>query len=44
MSAVEDTRAAAVPPRERWPEPPPATEAGALVTSVVIATFRLNAR
>ena len=33
-----------VPPREQWPEPPPATEEGRLVTDVVIATFRLNAR
>jgi DNA-binding MarR family transcriptional regulator len=35
---------AAVPPRERWPEPPPHTEAGRLLTEVIIATFRLNGR
>jgi DNA-binding MarR family transcriptional regulator len=34
--------AQAVPPRERWPEPPAHTEAGALLTELVIATFRLN--
>ena len=34
----------AVPAREQWPEPPPHTEAGALLTEVIIATFRLNAR
>jgi DNA-binding MarR family transcriptional regulator len=31
-----------VPPRERWPEPPPPTEEGALLTDVVLTTFRLN--
>ena len=36
--------AATVPSRERWPEPPAHTEAGTLLTEVVIATFRLNAR
>jgi DNA-binding MarR family transcriptional regulator len=33
-----------VPSRERWPEPPPATEAGTLLTDVILATFRLNGR
>ena len=32
------------PPRAEWPDPPPQTEAGALLTQVVLATFRLNAR
>lgn len=32
------------PPRSDWPTPPPQTEAGALLTQVVLATFRLNAR
>jgi DNA-binding MarR family transcriptional regulator len=44
MSAVEDARSASVPPRKRWPEPPPQTEAGQLLTDVVLATFRLNGR
>jgi DNA-binding MarR family transcriptional regulator len=44
VSAVEDARGAAVPPRARWPEPPSHTEAGGLLTDMVIATFRLNAR
>ena len=35
---------ATVPPRESWPEPPPQTEAGALLTDVILTTFRLNAR
>jgi DNA-binding MarR family transcriptional regulator len=34
----------AVPLREQWPEPPPHTEAGAALTDLIIATFRLNAR
>jgi DNA-binding MarR family transcriptional regulator len=33
-----------VPPRERWPEPSPHSEAGALLTEVILATFQLNAR
>ena len=33
-----------VPPRAEWPEPAPQTEAGALLTEVVLTTFRLNAR
>jgi DNA-binding MarR family transcriptional regulator len=33
-----------VPPRSAWPDPPPATEAGAVLTELVLATFRLNAR
>jgi DNA-binding MarR family transcriptional regulator len=32
------------PPREHWPEPPPHTEAGEVLTDLVIAVFRLNAR
>ena len=34
----------AVPTRETWPEPPSATEAGALLTDVILTTFRLNGR
>ena len=44
MSASEATRTAAVPPRERWPEPLAHTYAGALLTDVIIATFQLNGR
>ena len=40
MSTVEGT----VPPRERWPEPPSHTEAGELLTEVVVTTLRLNGR
>lgn len=32
------------PPRDRWPSPPTATEAGSALTSVIIDTFRLNQR
>lgn len=44
MRAVADSRAGAVPPREDWPDPPPETAAGAALTDVIIATFRLNGR
>lgn len=33
-----------VPPRERWPEPPAPTRAGALLTEAIVTTFRLNGR
>jgi len=33
-----------VPPRADWPEPSPQSEAGALLTEMVLTTFRLNAR
>jgi DNA-binding MarR family transcriptional regulator len=36
--------AVAVPLRERWPDPAAQTDAGALLTQVVLATFRLNAQ
>ena len=32
------------PPRESWPEPSAQTEAGALLTDVILTTFRLNGR
>ncbi len=35
---------AEVPPREEWPEPPPQSTAGALLTEVIVTTFRLNGR
>ena len=34
----------AVPPRVEWPEPVRQTEAGALVTDVILTTFQLNGR
>jgi DNA-binding MarR family transcriptional regulator len=34
----------AAPPRAEWPEPPEQTEAGALLTEVILTTFRLNGR
>jgi DNA-binding MarR family transcriptional regulator len=36
--------AKAPPPRAGWPEPPRQTEEGALLTEVILATFRLNGR
>ena len=33
-----------VPAREAWPEPPAQAEAGALLTDVILTTFRLNGR
>ena len=32
------------PPRDTWPEPPPQSEAGAVLTDVILTTFRLNGR
>lgn len=36
--------ASRVPPRTDWPEPAPQSESGALLTEMVLTTFRLNAR
>ncbi|HEX5783041.1 MAG TPA: MarR family transcriptional regulator, partial [Solirubrobacteraceae bacterium] len=33
-----------VPPRAEWPEPTEQTDAGALLTDVILTTFRLNGR
>ncbi len=33
-----------VPPRKDWPQPGPQSEGAALLTDVILATFRLNAR
>ena len=32
------------PPRERWPEPQPETEAGAALTALILEVFRVNGR
>jgi DNA-binding MarR family transcriptional regulator len=44
VTTGQDARGALVPPREDWPEPPRLTDAGAVLTDVVLTTFRLNAR
>lgn len=44
MSALDHTRTERIPPREEWPKPPPRTKAGELLTALIVATFRLNAR
>jgi DNA-binding MarR family transcriptional regulator len=33
-----------VPDRARWPEPPPQSDAGTVLTELILATFRLNGR
>jgi len=44
MSTTQGTRGGRVPPREGWPEPVANTEAGAVLTELILTTFRLNAR
>jgi DNA-binding MarR family transcriptional regulator len=44
VSTIQHTRGGTAPPRDEWPEPVPNTEAGALLTEVILTTFRLNAR
>ena len=44
MSTAQETRSGTVPPRRDWPEPSARTEAGQLLTDVVLTTFRLNGR
>jgi DNA-binding MarR family transcriptional regulator len=44
MTQHRPASGAAVPPREDWPEAPRPTEAGNVLTEVVLTTFRLNAR
>lgn len=44
MNTALGSRGGVVPPRTDWPEPVPHTEAGAVLTEVVLTTFRLNAR
>lgn len=44
MTITREQPAAAVPPREQWPQPDPATPAGTALTEVILTTFRLNGR
>ena len=44
MIFSQAARAGSVPPRADWPEPPVPTDAGEVLTDVVLTTFRLNAR
>jgi DNA-binding MarR family transcriptional regulator len=44
MSVAEGSRGATVPPREQWPDAPDPSEAGRLLTDIVLTTFRLNGR
>ena len=43
MSAVDEARTT-VPPREAWPDPAGHTQAGELLTEVIVTTLRLNGR
>jgi DNA-binding MarR family transcriptional regulator len=43
MSTSADAPAR-IPPREDWPEPEPATDAGTTLTEVILTTFRLHGR
>jgi len=44
MSTVQDAQHAIVPPREDWPDLPLPTEAGKVLTELILTTFRLNGR
>jgi DNA-binding MarR family transcriptional regulator len=44
MTAPTGAPGDSVPPRADWPAPAPQSEAGALLTEMVLTTFRLNAR
>ena len=44
MRVVAAQSASDVPPREEWPEPPPRTEAGDVLTELIIGTFQLDGR
>jgi DNA-binding MarR family transcriptional regulator len=44
MSMIQHAHEAAVPPREDWPDLPPPTEAGEVLTDLILTTFRLNGR
>lgn len=44
MRALAAESASEVPPRKEWPEPPQRTEAGDVLTDLIIATFQLDGR
>lgn len=44
MGVADGSRGTTVPPREQWPDAPEPSEAGRLLTDVVLTTFRLNGR
>ena len=44
MNGAGPPGAGTVPPRADWPEPASPSKAGALLTEMIIATFRLNGR
>jgi hypothetical protein len=44
MTRAQDAQQAIVPLREDWPDLPPPAEAGAVLTDLILTTFRLNGR
>jgi DNA-binding MarR family transcriptional regulator len=44
VSTAQDAEDATTPSRDHWPDPPRRTEAGDVMTDIVLTTFRLNAR
>jgi DNA-binding MarR family transcriptional regulator len=44
MNTAQDTQRTILPPREDWPDLPPPTEAGEVLTDLILTTFRLNGR
>jgi DNA-binding MarR family transcriptional regulator len=44
VSSTRDAPGVIVPPRDDWPEPPPGTAAGDVLTDLIVTTFRLNGR
>jgi len=44
MNTAQDTQRTIVPPREDWPDLPLPTEAGEVLTDLILTTFRLNGR
>ena len=44
MSTTENAHQVIVPAREEWPDVPPHTEAGKVLTDLILTTFRLNGR
>jgi DNA-binding MarR family transcriptional regulator len=44
VTTSRDAPDVVVPPRHEWPDPPPGTAAGDLLTDLIVTTFRLNGR
>jgi DNA-binding MarR family transcriptional regulator len=44
MTTIQDAQQTIIPPRDEWPELPPHSEAGQVLTDLILTTFRLNGR